>query len=73
MKKLVMLFAALLCISGIASTANALILNIDVGDRPYYVHGPGYWYGGGYYVWAPGYWGWHHGHRVWYHGHYRRR
>jgi hypothetical protein len=71
MKKLALLFAGLLCMSGIVSTANAIILNIDVGDRPYYSHGPGYWYGGGYYVWVPGHWGPHH--HVWYHGHYRRR
>ena len=71
MKKLAMFFAALLCISGIVSTANALSLNIDIGDQPYYVHGPGYWYGGGYYVWIPGHWGPHH--RVWYHGRYARR
>ena len=24
---------------------------IGVGDQPYYVHGPGYWYRGAYYVW----------------------
>lgn len=71
MKKLAMFFAALLCTSGIVSTANALILNIDIGDQPYYVHGPGYWYGGGYYYWVPGHWGPYH-HR-WYHGHYVRR
>ena len=23
--------------------ANAVIVNIAVGDQPYYVHGPGYW------------------------------
>jgi hypothetical protein len=74
MKKLAMFCAALLCISGIVSTANAIILNIDVGDQPYYTYGPGYWRGGVYWVWVPGHWcGWRHGHRVWCHGHYGRR
>jgi hypothetical protein len=72
MKKLALLFAALICMSGLfGSTAKALSLNIDIGDHPYYVHGPGYWAGGVYYVWVPGHWGPHH--RVWFHGHYARR
>jgi WXXGXW repeat (2 copies) len=45
-------------------------VTVEVGDRPYYVRGPGYWAGGAYYVWRPGHWGWRHGHRVWIHGHY---
>jgi hypothetical protein len=43
---------------------------IAVGDRPYYVRGPGYYYGGAYYVWRPGHWVWRHGQQVWVHGHY---
>ena len=59
-KKLALLFAVLLGASGIVSTtANAISLNIEVGDRPYYLHGPGYWSGGVYYVWVPGHWGRH--------------
>ena len=70
MKKLAMLFIALLCLSGIASRANALSLNIDIGDRPYYTHGPGYWNNGVYWVWVPG----HRGpHGRWWPGHYARR
>ncbi|HZS16485.1 MAG TPA: YXWGXW repeat-containing protein [Candidatus Udaeobacter sp.] len=45
-------------------------VSIAVGDRPYYVRGPGYWYGGAYYVWRPGHWAWRHGRQVWVHGHY---
>ena len=44
MKKLAMFFAALLCISGIVSTANAIILNIDAAEHMGVVealsHGP---------------------------------
>lgn len=45
-------------------------VTIAVGDRPYYVRGPGYRYGGVYYVWRPGHWAWRHGQQVWIHGHY---
>jgi hypothetical protein len=45
-------------------------VTIAVGDRPYYVRGPGYWYGSAYYVWKPGHWVWRHGQQVWIHGHY---
>ena len=72
MKKLALLFAAVLGMSGIfATTANAISISIGVGDQPYYTYGPGYWSGGVYWVWIPGHWdGWRHGHRVWIHGHY---
>ena len=71
MKKLALLLATLFCLSSFGTIANAIGISIDVGDRPYYVHGPGYWYRGAYYVWIPGHWdGWRHGHRVWIHGHY---
>ena len=53
--------------------ANAVVVNIEVGDRPYYVRGPGYYVGPVYYVWAPGHWTWHHHHKVWVHGYYVRR
>ena len=75
MKKLIIsLFVALLCLSGVfGPNANALSFTIGIGDRPYYVHGPGYWAGGVYYVWVPGHWAWRRHHRVWIHGHYRVR
>jgi len=70
MKKLALLIAAVVGMSGIA---NAVSVNIAVGDQPYYVHGPGYWVGPSYYVWVPGHYAWHHHHQVWVHGHYRVR
>jgi predicted membrane channel-forming protein YqfA (hemolysin III family) len=74
-KKLALLFAVALGMSGIvATTANAISINIDIGDQPYYIHGPGYWVGRVYWVWVPGHWdGWRHGHRVWIRGHYAPR
>jgi len=53
--------------------ANAVIVNVEVGDRPYYVYGPGYYVGRVYWVWIPGHWSWRHHHRVWSHGHYAPR
>jgi len=52
---------------------NAVIVNLEVGDRPYYVYGPGYYVGRVYWVWIPGHWAWRHHHRVWIHGHYAPR
>ena len=43
-------------------------VTVEVGDRPYYVRGPGYYVGRTYYVWRPGHWS-RRGH-VWIHGHY---
>jgi len=48
-------------------------VTVAVGDRPYYVHGTGYYAGHTYYVWRPGHWRWRHGHQVWIHGHYAVR
>ena len=45
-------------------------VSIEVGDRPYYVRGPGYYVGRTYYVWRPGHWRVRNGQRVWIHGHY---
>jgi hypothetical protein len=74
MKKLFLLIAALVTLSGIlAPTASAISLNISVGDQPYYVHGPGYWSGGVYYVWIPGHYAVRHHHQVFIHGHYAVR
>jgi len=71
-KKLMILFAVLFSLGGISMPpANAIDISIGVGDRPYYVHGPGYWNGPVYYVWVPGYWEWHHHHKRWHHGYYR--
>ena len=45
-------------------------VTVEVGDRPYYRHGAGYYVGRTYYVWKPGHWAARHGQRVWIHGHY---
>jgi hypothetical protein len=66
-KKLILLLAVLL---GASAIAPAITINVDVGDRPYYVNGPGYWAGRVYYVWVPGHWARRHLHRAWIHGHY---
>jgi hypothetical protein len=74
MKKLTLLLAALFCMSGLSTTADAIAISIGVGDQPYYVHGPGYWAGGAYYVWIPGHWcGWRYHRHIWCHGHYALR
>ena len=74
MKKLILLLAAVVCLSsGFAPAVNALSFSISIGDQPYYLHGPGYWAGGVYYIWVPGHWQIYHHQRVWVHGHYRVR
>jgi hypothetical protein len=35
MKKLALLFAAMLCLSGFGTTANAISISIGIGDQPY--------------------------------------
>ena len=42
--------------------------SIEIGDRPYYRHGPRYWAGNYQMIWVPG----HRSHRGWVHGHYIR-
>ena len=66
-KKLILLVAVLLSMS---ATAPAITVNVEVGDRPYYLHGPGYWAGRVYYVWVPGHWARRHHHRAWIHGYF---
>ena len=44
-------------------------VTVEVGDRPYYTRGAGYYVGSAYYVWVPGHWSRRHP-RVWIHGHY---
>jgi hypothetical protein len=43
-------------------------VTVEIGDRPYYNRGAGYYVGHAYYVWVPGHWSRHH--HVWIHGHY---
>jgi hypothetical protein len=66
MKKLALILAVVL---GMSTLANAISINIDVGDQPYYTHGARYWARGAYWCWVPGHWNRHH--TVWIHGHYR--
>jgi hypothetical protein len=48
-------------------------VTVEIGDRPYYTRGAGYYVGRSYYVWRPGHWRWVNGRRVWIHGHYAIR
>lgn len=70
--KLILLLAVVISFAATAPV-KAAIINVEVGDRPYYLHGPGYYVGPRYYVWIPGHWAWRHHQRVWIHGHYRIR
>ena len=45
--KIVILLAIL---AAMAPAANAVIVNVEVGDRPYYIRGPGYYVGRVYWV-----------------------
>jgi hypothetical protein len=66
MKKLILLLIAIASMSGVAQ---AISLNIEVGDRPYW-HGARYWSNGAYLCWYPGHWVWFHHRKHWVHGHY---
>jgi len=68
-KTLLLAAIAASLIFGTALRANAGI-HIEIGDRPYYSHGPRYWEGDYEMIWVPGHWS-EHGHH-WIHGHYRR-
>ena len=65
------MLVALFCMSGFMSTAQAIAINIEIGDQPYYIHGPRYWTGSAWWCWVPGHWAVRHHHKVWVHGHYR--
>jgi WXXGXW repeat (2 copies) len=69
--KIALLLAALASLGAMASAKAAIV--VDVNDRAYYVHGPGYYVGPRYYVWVPGHWAWRHHARIWIHGHYSLR
>jgi hypothetical protein len=66
-----LLLAAIAATSIIFPTAlPAQEFRIELGDRPYYRHGPRYWEGDYEMVWIPGHWSDRHHH--WIHGHYIR-
>ncbi len=73
--KLAVLLAALICAGGVMApkTAEAIRFNIEIGDRPYYTHGPWYWNNGARWYWIPGHWSWRHHRHVWIPGHYAPR
>ena len=64
----------LLAVIAISLTFGAAVkaagISVEIGDRPYYSHGPRYWHGDYEMVWVPGHWS-EHGHH-WVHGHYIR-
>jgi len=73
--KLAVLLGAILCAGGVMvpKTAEALRIDIAIGDRPYYLHGPWYYNNGVRWYWIPGHWAWRHHHQVWVPGHYAPR
>ena len=72
---LMILLGVLLCAGALTpmTTAKAAGVYVEIGDRPYYNHGPYYWRHGYRWVWVPGHYRWHHHYRVWVHGYYARR
>jgi hypothetical protein len=71
MIKKLLLFVAIAVTSVTFGTAvQAQGLRIELGDRPYFSHGPRYYSGEWEMIWIPGHWS-EHGHH-WIHGHYRR-
>jgi len=64
-----LLLVAIVATSILAPAAvQAQGISIEIGDRPYYHHGPRYWAGNYQMIWVPG----HRSHRGWVHGHYVR-
>ena len=55
----------------IPTSAMAIRLVVEAGDRPYYTYGPRYWDRGYEWVWVSGHWS--RNRHVWIHGHYARR
>ena len=77
MRTLTILLGVLICAATLApigvTDAASVGVEIAIGDRPYYTHGPFYVEDGVRWVWVPGHWGVRHHKRVWIHGHYARR
>ena len=69
-KKLMLLVAIAVASATLGTAVQAAGISIEIGDRPYYSHGPRYWEGEYEMIWMPGHWS-EHGHH-WVHGHYRR-
>ena len=63
-KKLALLLSALVAVILMVPNANAISLNIDVGDHGFYYGVPSYWDSGYEYIWVGG----HREHGHWVHG-----
>jgi hypothetical protein len=74
MKKILSVIMGVLLFAGAFTpqNSNAAAVFIEIGDRPYYLHGDWYWSHGYRWCWVPGHWRWHHHYRSWIHGHYVR-
>jgi hypothetical protein len=71
MIKKTLLLVAIIALSFIFPAAiQAQSFHIELGDRPYYSHGPTYWDNDWEMVWVQGHWS-EYGHH-WIHGHYVR-
>jgi len=68
-KKLMLLVTIAVASVTLGTAVQAAGISVEIGDRPYYSHGPRYWSGEWEMVWVPGHWS--EGHH-WVHGHYRR-
>ncbi len=74
MKRMVLILLGALFFGGaFIPASHAANLTIEIGDRPYYTHGPFYWHRGHRWLWVPGHRAWRHHHCIWIHGHYVRR
>jgi hypothetical protein len=69
-KKILLLVAVAVTSLTFGTALRAEGLRIEIGDRPFYNHGPRYWEHDYEMIWVPGHWS-EHGHH-WIHGHYRR-
>jgi len=66
--KLVLLAIVAVSILAPAAANAERLVSIQIGDRPFYNHGPRYWEGDYEMIWVPG----HRSHHRWIHGHYIR-
>ncbi|HVF71521.1 MAG TPA: hypothetical protein VM940_07920 [Chthoniobacterales bacterium] len=67
-KTKILLFAIIATSLLVPAAVQAQGISIEIGDRPYYRHGPRYWAGDYQMIWVPG----HRSRRGWVHGHYVR-
>ena len=62
------MLSVLIC-AAVSPTANAIDVQISIGDRDYYQGAPEFWDWGWHWVWVPGHWY----RKRWIHGYYERR